>query len=165
MNYADLRKFDTTNGKGIATTLFVSGCGFHCKGCFNKEAWDFSYGNPFTKEIEDRFIEYAKNGHVSHVSLLGGEVFHQDLDVILHLVKRIKEKVEKPIWIWTGFTWDTLIQDEKKLEILQYVDALIDGQFQLENKDINLKWKGSSNQRNLNVQESLKQNKIILLED
>lgn len=165
MNYADLRKFDTTNGKGIATSLFVSGCGFHCKGCFNEEAWDFSYGNPFTKEIEDGFIEYAKNEHISHVSLLGGEVFHQDLDVILHLVKRIKEEVEKPIWIWTGFTWDTLIQDEKKLQILQYVDVLVDGQFQLENKDINLKWKGSSNQRILDVQESLKLNKIILLED
>ena len=95
MNYADLRPFDATNGTGIGTSLFVSGCLFHCKECFNKEAWDFNYGKPFTKEVEDYFINCAKNPHVDHVSLLGGEVFYQDLDIILNLVKRIKQEVNK----------------------------------------------------------------------
>lgn len=157
MNYADIRKFDTSNGLGIATTLFVSGCNFHCKGCFNKEAQDFSYGKPFIKEIEDEFIKYAKDNHVNHVSLLGGEVFHQDLDVILNLVKRIKQEVNKPIWIWTGFRWDELIKDKKRLEILKYIDIIVDGQFEQDKKDINLKWMGSSNQHIYLVKEKLKE--------
>jgi anaerobic ribonucleoside-triphosphate reductase activating protein len=162
MNYSDLRKFDTTNGThGISTTLFVSGCNFHCKGCFNEDAQDFSYGEPFTKEIEDKLIEYAKNPHVNHVSLLGGEIFHQDLDGILNLVKRIKQEVNKPIYIWTGFTWDKLIKDKDKLKILRYIDMIIDGQFELDKKDINLNWMGSLNQRVILVQPSLEQNKII----
>jgi anaerobic ribonucleoside-triphosphate reductase activating protein len=162
MNYADLRKFDTTNGThGISTTLFVSGCHFHCKGCFNEEAQSFSFGQPFTKEAEDKLIEYSKNPHVNHVSLLGGEVFHQDLNIILNLVKRIKNEVNKPIYIWTGFKWNELIKDKDKLSILEHVDIIIDGQFELDKKDINLNWMGSLNQRVILVQSSLKQNKVI----
>lgn len=162
MNYADLRQFDTTNGtNGISTTLFVSGCKFHCKGCFNEEAQDFSYGEYFTNEIENKLIEYANSPHVDHVSLLGGEVFQQDLTVILNLVKRIKEDVKKPIYIWTGFTWNELIEDENKLNVLKYVDVIIDGQFELDKKDVNLKWMGSKNQRVINVRQSLLENKII----
>ena len=165
MNYADLRPFDATNGTGIGTSLFVSGCLFHCKECFNKEAWDFNYGKPFTKEVEDYFINCAKNPHVDHVSLLGGEVFHQDLYVILNLVKRIKTEVKKPIWVWTGFVFDELIKSKPQgniiNDILQYIDILVDGQFEIDKKDINLLFKGSSNQRIIDVQESLKQNKII----
>ena len=161
MNYADIRPFDAVNGIGIGTTLFVSGCLFHCKNCFNKEAWDFDYGKPFTKEVEDYFINCAKNPHIDHISLLGGEVFHQDLDTILNLVKRIKTEVNKPIWIWSGFTYEELIKSKPKLSILKYIDVLVDGQFKQELKDINLKLRGSSNQRIINVQESLKQNKVI----
>ena len=161
MNYADLRPFDATNGIGIGTSLFVSGCLFHCKECFNKEAWDFNYGKPFTKEVEDYFINCAKNPHIDHVSLLGGEVFYQDLDVILNLVKRIKTEVNKTLWVWSGFTFDELLKDKSKANILKYIDILVDGQFEIDKKDINLLFKGSSNQRIIDVQESLKQNKII----
>ena len=166
MNYADLRPFDATNGTGIGTSLFVSGCLFHCKECFNKEAWDFNYGKPFTKEVEDYFINCAKNPHVDHVSLLGGEVFYQDLDIILNLVKRIKTEVKKPIWVWTGFVFDELIKSKPQgniiNDILQYIDILVDGQFEIDKKDINLKFKGSTNQRVIDVQESLKQDKVII---
>ena len=166
MNYADLRPFDATNGTGIGTSLFVSGCLFHCKECFNKEAWDFNYGKPFTKEVEDYFINCAKNPHVDHVSLLGGEVFHQDLYVILNLVKRIKTEVKKPIWVWTGFVFDELIKSKPQgniiNDILQYIDILVDGQFEIDKKDIKLKFKGSTNQRVIDVQESLKQDKVII---
>ena len=161
MNYADIRPFDAVNGIGIGTTLFVSGCLFHCKNCFNKEAWDFDYGKPFTKEVEDYFINCAKISHTNHVSLLGGEEIYQDLNIILNLVKRIKTEVNKPIWIWSGFTYEELIKSKPKLSILKYIDVLVDGQFKQELKDINLKLRGSSNQRIINVQESLKQNKVI----
>ena len=161
MNYADLRKYDTTNGTGIGTSLFCSGCNFHCPFCFNKQAQDFKFGQPFTKEVEDKLIEYAKDKHVNHVSLLGGEIFHQDLKVILHLLKRIKKEVNKPIYVWTGFTWQELLKDDRKIEILKYIDVLTDGRFEQDKKDINLLYKGSWNQMTINVQDSLKQNKVI----
>lgn len=161
MNYADLRPFDATNGVGIGTTLFVSGCNFHCKDCFNQKAWNFNYGKPFTKEIEDYFIKCASNSHISHISLLGGEVFHQDINVILNLVKRIKTEINKPIWIWTGYTYEELLSSNKK-ECLKYIDVLVDGRFKINEKDITLTFRGSSNQRIIDVQKSLKSNKIIL---
>lgn len=161
MNYADMRKYDTANGKGISSSIFFSGCNFHCSGCFNQEAQNFKYGRKYTKEIENQFIEYLKDKHVSHASLLGGETFQQDLDIIYNLVRRIKEEVNKPIWTWSGYTFENLIKDKNKLKILNYIDVLIDGQFELDKRDLNLKYRGSKNQRVINVQESLKQNKVI----
>ena len=161
MNYADLRKYDTANGSGIGTTIFVSGCNFHCPNCFNKEAQNFNFGQPFTKEVEDKLIDYAKDIHVNHVSLLGGEIFHQDLNIILHLVKRIKEEVNKPIYVWTGFTWEKLLKDDRKIEILKYIDVLTDGRFEQDKKDMNLLYKGSTNQIEISVQESLKEGRIV----
>lgn len=133
--------------------------------CFNKEAQDFNYGKPYTKDIEDLFISYIKDEHIDGVCLLGGEVFQQDLEVILNLVKRIKTETRKPIYAWTGYLWENLIKDKKKLEILQYVDVVIDGQFEEDKKDLTLKHKGSTNQREIDVKESLKQNNIMLWED
>ena len=161
MNYADLRKYDTANGSGVGTTIFVSGCNFHCPNCVNRTAWNFNFGQPFTKEVEDKLIDYAKDIHVNHVSLLGGEIFHQDLNIILNLVKRIKEEVNKPIYVWTGFTWEELLKDDRKIEILKYIDVLTDGRFEQDKKDMSLLYKGSSNQITINVQDSLKQNKVI----
>lgn len=162
MNYVKLRKYDTSNWSGINSTLFVSGCNFHCKGCFNKSAQNFLYGKPFTKEVEDLFISYIKDDHVDGVNLLGGEVFHQDLDIILNLVKRIKTEVGKPIYVWSGYTWEELLEDRNKLEILKYIDVLIDGRFEEDKKNLTLKHKGSTNQREIDVRESLKQNKVVL---
>ena len=164
MNYADLRKYDTANGSGIGTTIFVSGCNFHCSNCFNRTAWDFNFGQPFTKEVEDKLIDYAKDVHVNHVSLLGGEIFHQDLNIILNLVKRIKEEVNKPIYVWTGFTWEELLKDDRKIEILKYIDVLTDGRFEQDKKDMSLLYKGSWNQKTIDVKSSLSKGKIIKYE-
>ncbi|MBP3929097.1 MAG: anaerobic ribonucleoside-triphosphate reductase activating protein [Peptostreptococcaceae bacterium] len=163
MNYADMRRYDASNWSGINSTLFVSGCTFNCKGCFNKVAQDFNYGKPYTKEVEDLFISYIKDKHVDGACLLGGEVFQQDLDIILNLVKRIKTETGKPIYVWSGYLWENLIQDEKKLKILKYIDVLIDGQFEEDKKDLTLKHKGSTNQREVNVKESLNKNKVVLV--
>ena len=162
MNYSDLRPIDSANGLGVSTTLFVSGCNFHCLGCFNKEAQDFNYGKPFTKEVEDNFIKYAQNKHVNHVSLLGGEVFHQDLNIIYNLIKRIKADVNKPIWIWTGFIFEELIKNDKAYEILKMIDVLVDGQFIQKLYDYNLLFRGSSNQRIIDIQKSLKSQEVVL---
>lgn len=133
--------------------------------CFNKEAQSFTYGKPFTKEVEDLFISYAQDIHVQGVCLLGGEIFHQDLDGILKLVRRIKNEVNKPIYCWTGFLWDDLVKDNRKLEILKYIDVIIDGKFEEDKKDLSLKHKGSWNQREIDVKKSLSKNEIILWEE
>lgn len=161
MNYANIKRYDVANSIGIASTIFFSGCKFNCKGCFNKEAQNFNYGKPYTKEVEDLYISYLQDEHVKCANLLGGEVFQQDLNVIYNLVDRINKEVGKPIWVWTGYLFEVLIQDENKLKILKQIDVLIDGQFKIDKKDLNLKFRGSSNQRVINVQESLKQGKVV----
>lgn len=147
MNYAKIIKYDTGNWDGINTTIFFSGCDFHCPGCFNKEAQDFNFGKPFTKEVEDLFISYAKSEHVDGVCILGGEPFQQDLDILLNFVKRIKREVQKPIHMWTGYLFEELLKDYKKFDILKYVDTIVDGHFIESEKDLNLKYRGSRNQR------------------
>ena len=132
--------------------------------CFNRTAWNFNFGQPFTKEVEDKLIDYAKDVHVNHVSLLGGEVFHQDLDVILNLVQRIKEEVNKPIYVWTGFTWEELLKDDRKIEILKYIDVLTDGRFEQDKKDMSLLYKGSWKKKTIDVKSSLSKGKIIKYE-
>lgn len=164
MKYAEIKKFDVANSPQVGSTLFVSGCKFHCKGCFNEVAQDFNYGEEWNEEIEDKFIEYLNHPQVKHANLLGGEIMQQDNNIILNLVKRIKSETNVEIWTWTGCLWESLIQDKNKLEILKYIDVLVDGQFELEKKNLNLKYRGSFNQRVIKVRESLEQGKIILYE-
>lgn len=161
INYAEIKRFDVANSPFIGSTLFVSGCNFHCKGCFNEVAQDFNYGKPFTKEVEDLFISYLQHPQVRNANLLGGEIMQQDSKIILNLVKRIKQETNVSIWVWSGYLFEQLIQKEDKLKILSYVDVLIDGKFELDKRDLNLRYRGSSNQRVIDVQASLKQNKII----
>ena len=165
MNYTKMMKYDTSNWDGITATIFFSGCKFHCPGCFNQEAWDFNHGRPFDKKAEDLFISYAKNPHVTGVCLLGGEVFQQDLDRILDLVIRIKREVRKPIHVWSGYTYEELMADEKKMVILCHIDTLVDGPFIFKQKDLRLKHRGSSNQRVIDVQASMQSGQIVLIED
>ena len=165
MNYTKMMKYDTSNWDGITATIFFSGCKFHCPGCFNQEAWDFNHGQPFDKKAEDLFISYAKNPHVTGVCLLGGEVFQQDLDRILDLVIRIKREVRKPIHVWSGYTYEEIMADEKKMVILCHVDTLVDGPFIFKQKDLRLKHRGSSNQRVIDVQASMRSGQIVLIED
>lgn len=162
MNYANIKPLDVSNGEGICVSVYFSGCTYKCPGCFNKEAQDFNYGNPYTQETEDLIIKYAKNTHVKNVCLLGGEPLQQDLNKILSLCKRIKNEANKGIWLWTGGLFEDHIKNDKKLEIFKYIDVIIDGPFILEQKDLSLVYRGSKNQRVIDVKKSLKENKIIL---
>ena len=164
MNYAQIRKFDVTNGPGVRTTLFVSGCTHKCDGCFNNEQQNFNYGNEFNKETEDEFIKYTLNPQIKGVNILGGEPMQQTKDnTLLNLLKRIKKETAKPIWLWSGYTYEQILSDPKKLELLNQVDVLIDGKFQIANRNISLKYRGSSNQRVIDVKKSLKENKVITI--
>lgn len=164
MRYAKIRKLDVTNGPGIRTTLFVSGCTHNCEGCFNKEQQDFNYGNEFTKETENEFIEYTKSRQIKGVNILGGEPMQQTKDdSLLNLLKRIKIETNKPIWLWSGYKFEEIIIEPKMLELLKQVDVLIDGKFEIEKRDLMLKYRGSENQRVIDVKKSLEQNRVIEL--
>lgn len=163
MNYAQIRKFDVTNGPGVRATLFVSGCTHNCPGCFNREQQDFNYGNKWTKEVEDSFIEACKNPQIVGVSILGGEPMQQDYNTMKNLFSRIKEETNKPIWVWSGYNFGQLLMTEHTKDLLNYIDVLIDGKFIQAKRDLMLKYRGSSNQNVINVQESLKQEKVVLL--
>ena len=162
MNYAQLRHYDVANGPGVRASIFVSGCKFNCKGCFNKEAQDFNYGNIYTKEVENKFMEYVLDDNVKGISILGGEPLMQTTDYsLLNLLKRIKKETNKEIWMWTGFIYETAILDEKRKEILNYVDVLVDGQFDESKKVLNLKFRGSTNQRIIDLNRTRLTGKII----
>lgn len=164
MNYAKIRKYDVANGPGIRTVLFVSGCTHNCLGCFNVDQQRFNYGNKWSKEVEDKFIQYCKDKQVDGVSILGGEPFQQNMDAdFINLLRRIKEEVRKPIWVWTGYTLDEVFQWPHKIDYLEYIDVLIDGRFDITKRDINLMYRGSSNQRVIDVKKTLKENKLSLL--
>lgn len=164
MNYAKIRKFDVSNGPGIRATLFVSGCTNGCKGCFNTELQDFNYGNKWTKEVEDEFINQVKNSNIVGVNILGGEPMDQIKDEsLLKLLKRIKEETKKSIWLWSGYLYEDIINCDKKNEILSYVDVLIDGRFEEDKRNISLKYRGSANQRIIDIIKSKESNKVIEL--
>lgn len=162
MNYAQIRKFDIANSQGISSSIFFSGCTHKCNGCFNSIAQDFNYGQPYTVEVEEKFIKCLQHPQVRNACILGGEPFQQELSILLNLVKRIKEETNVQVWVWTGYLFEDIINNKEIKKILEYVDILIDGRFILELKDLSLKHRGSSNQRVIDVQESLKENKIIL---
>lgn len=165
MRYASIREMDITNGIGIGVSLFVQGCTHHCKGCFNPETWDFNGGKEWTQDIENKFIELCKRPHIDCVSILGGEPFDQD-EHIYWLLKRIKLEVNKPLYLWSGYGYEYLINRDIPRDCLMenLIDYLIDGEFQLDNRDLSLKLRGSSNQRIIDVKESLKQDNIITIE-
>ena len=162
MRYAQIRKIDVTNGPDVRTTLFVTGCTNNCEGCFNKELQDFNYGEEWTKETEDKFLEYAKNENVNGVNILGGEPMEQVMDDSLYdLLLRIKNETGKSIWLWSGYLYEEIIKDNSKKRLLELVDVLVDGRFVIAKRDITLKYRGSSNQRVIDVKKSLEFNKII----
>jgi len=166
MYYAQIRKYDTANGPGIRSSLFVSGCTLKCKDCFNEDYNNFSYGKKWTPEVCDKFIEMIKEPQIKGVSLLGGEPMDQIRDDdLLNLVKRIKSETKKNIWIYSGYTYDQILLHEKRKEILSFCDTLVDDLFMKELKDLKLRFKGSSNQRIIDIKKSLMSGKIQLLED
>ena len=173
MHYADIKEYDIANGPGVRVSLFVSGCTHKCKGCFNAEAWDFCYGNLFTEKEEEKILESLGRDYISGITFLGGEPFeHENQKGILPLIRKIKERYpDKSIWCFSGYTFDKDIVgdmckkwDETK-ELISYIDVLVDGKFEIDKKDIKLKFRGSSNQRIINVKESLKKRKVIICDE
>ena len=169
MNYGTIKPTDIANGEGVRVSLFVSGCTHHCPGCFNYVTWDFNYGKPFTKETEDEILNLLSRNYIDGLSLLGGEPMEPcNQRCLVNLVDRFKEKYpNKTLWIYTGYTYDEdLIPGGKAYcevtdKILDQCDVMVDGEFVESLKDISLKFRGSSNQRILNIRETRKRNAIV----
>ena len=151
MNYAEIKKVDIANGPGVRVSLFVSGCRNHCKGCFNPETWDFDYGRPFTRETEDEIIEALRPSWIQGLSILGGEPTEEEnAAVLIPFLKRMRAVLpDKDIWLYSGYTYEAL----RDKEILTLVDVLVDGPFLLELKDAGLAFRGSRNQRIIDLRE------------
>lgn len=172
MNYASIKPTDVANGPGVRVSLFVSGCTHCCKECFNEEAWDFHYGREYTAGTEEKILEYLDHTYIAGLSLLGGEPLHPaNQKGILPLVEEAKRRFpKKTIWCYTGYDFekdilgDMMERLEETRRIFSCVDVLVDGKFEVENKDLNLRFKGSTNQRIIRVPESLALGKIVLWE-
>lgn len=170
MRYKKIIKFDTANGPGIRTTLFVSGCSHRCKGCHNPETWDPTTGYRFTKDTTEEILDSLDSDYISGLTLSGGDPLHfMNIRQISHLVSKVRSIYpNKSIWLYTGDTWEYLLKEayqyrnEYIYTILDNIDVLVDGKFDITKKDISLPYCGSSNQRVIDVKESLKTNKIIL---
>lgn len=173
MNYATIKPCDVANGPGVRTSLFVSGCRNHCKNCFNKETWDFSYGKPFTKDVEDEIIARLSPDYIVGFSLLGGEPFEPENQVaLIPVLERIKSIFpHKTVWCYTGYDYEADLLTGKKgtidtvMRMLANIDVLVDGRFVEELKDLNLRFRGSSNQRIIDVKSSLERDEIILWDE
>lgn len=171
MYYATIKKYDIANGPGVRVSLFVSGCTHHCKNCFNSEAWDFKYGNEYTEEVEQEILEALDKSYIQGLSLLGGEPFELvNQEGILPLVKKVRKLYpEKTIWAYSGYLFDKdLVPLSKKnnttKELLENIDVLVDGKFVEELKSPKLLFRGSSNQRIIDVVQSLKEGKVVIHE-
>lgn len=170
MNYSGIKTHDVANGIGVRVSLFVSGCTHHCKGCFNPETWDFCYGDPFTEKETEKIIAALAPDYIKGFSLLGGEPFEpQNQKALLPLLKKIKAAYpEKDIWCYTGYTLDKELLKESRArtdvtdEMLSYIDILVDGEFVEEKKDLNIRFRGSTNQRIIDVKETLHTGTVIL---
>ncbi len=170
MHYGQIKNCDIANGEGVRVTLFVSGCTNRCEGCFQPETWDFNYGKPFTKETEDEILAMLKPDYINGLTLLGGEPFEpQNQRVLLPFIKRVREAYpQKNIWAFTGFTLDKLQTQsphprcEVTDEMLSLIDVLVDGKFILAQKNIRLRFRGSENQRLIDLPASLKSGEVVL---
>ena len=160
MRYNKIRKMDISNGPGVRVSIFMQGCSFHCKNCFNPETHDFNKGEEFTYSTINKILELYNKDYIKGLSILGGEPLHEfNILGTIRLAKAFKEKFpDKTIWVWTGFLFENVINKD----IFKYIDVLVDGQFEEEHKDIRLKYCGSTNQRVIDVKQSIEQNKIVL---
>lgn len=172
MNYGEIKKYDIANGIGVRTSLFVSGCRHHCKGCFNPETWSFEYGKTYTKETENDIVSSLAPYYISGLTVLGGEPFEpENQATIVKLLKRVKEEyADKNIWVYSGYLFEELVgkipshaRCEVTDEMLSYIDILVDGEFVEAKKDISLHFRGSSNQRIIDVKKTLENGEISLI--
>ena len=165
MNYANLKTYDIANGPGVRVSLFVSGCTHHCKECFNREAWDFDYGNPFDQSVMDRILSALKPDYIKGITYLGGEPMDpRNQGGLLELSRQIKAAYpDKSIWCFTGYVYEHLPMVENvTAPLLELCDVLVDGPFILEQKNLSLRFRGSENQRLIDLPETRKQGKIVL---
>lgn len=169
MNYGAIKKCDIANGVGVRTVLFVSGCTHHCKGCFQPETWNFDYGERYTKETEDEIIESLRPDYVDGITLLGGEPFEPDNQrELVKLLRRIKKELpQKTVWSFSGFTYEELTGDSRAVcevtnEMLSMLDVLVDGEFVEAKRNISLRFRGSENQRLIDMNKTRKEGKIVL---
>ena len=183
MRYAQIRSMDISNGEGVGVSLFVQGCDRHCFNCFNPDTWDFNGGKEWTEETKNKFIKLIDRPYINRISVLGGEpLAEQNLDEVLSLIKEIRISFpEKTIWLYTGFEWNQIMNMQvmqpifsckdleskiqnilKRQEIIKMCDVLVDGEYIDEQKDLTLKFRGSKNQRVIDVKKSLAQNKVVL---
>lgn len=170
MYYAGIKYCSIANGPGCRTCLFVSGCTHHCEGCFNQEAWDFHYGQPYTREVEDDIVESLRPDYIRGLTLLGGEPLEPaNQKALLPLLRRVRRELpDKTIWCYTGYDYEEdvlpcrLGDPAVTQELLSLIDVLVDGEFHLAEKDIRLRFKGSANQRLIDVQKSLLRRTLVL---
>ncbi|MBQ8850701.1 MAG: anaerobic ribonucleoside-triphosphate reductase activating protein [Clostridia bacterium] len=173
MNFATFRTHDVANGSGVRVSLFVSGCTHHCKGCFNAEAWDFSYGEPYTEELEEKIISALAPDYIKGFSLLGGEPFEpSNQAALVGLLEKIKKTYpQKTVWCYSGYDFERDIlpcrlgDADITRRMINCIDVLVDGEFVEEKKDLSLRFRGSSNQRIINVPVSLEKGEVVLMEE
>lgn len=175
MRYAQIVPFEVCNGKGAGVSLFTQGCKFHCKNCFNQEAWDFNGGKEWNEDVKNIFFEIIKKPYIKRVSILGGEpLANQNALEVYELVADIRKKFpDKKIWLYTGYTWDELFFEEENLKEICYdqtrraimlgCDVVVDGRYIDSLRDVTLKFSGSSNQRVIDVKKSIEENMVVLL--
>lgn len=172
MNYSDIKNYDIANGPGVRVSVFVSGCTHHCKGCFNPETWDFNNGTPFTGETINEIIKMLKKHYIAGLTLLGGEPLeHSNQQGLIPLVKKVRETFpDKSIWCFTGYDFEKDVMGKmyadwpETKDLLSYIDVIVDGEFVEELKNVNLRFKGSSNQRTILVKDTIESKKITLWE-
>ena len=172
MNYGTIKNCDIANGVGVRVSLFVSGCTHHCKECFQPETWDFAYGQPYTQETEDELLRLLAPSYIDGLSLLGGEPMEpQNQRELVKLLRRVKRELpEKNVWCYSGYTLETDLLSPSRArcevtdELLSMIDVLVDGEFVLEKKNISLSFRGSENQRIIDLHATLKSGKTVVLD-
>lgn len=163
MRYADIKTMDIANGIACGVALFVQGCPFHCKDCFNQETWDFNGGKEWTDEIQKYFVDLASPYYIRRVSILGGEpLAPENIDTVDDIVREIRYVYgdTKKIWLYTGYTYEEV----KDKPIIPYIDVLVDGRFEVEKKNLDLAFRGSENQRLINIPETLEKGEVVIIE-
>lgn len=172
MNYATIKPVDIANGPGVRVSLFVSGCTHHCKGCFNTQAWDFQYGEPFTEAVQEQIFSYLDHDYMEGITLLGGEPMEpENQEGLLPFVRELKQRYpEKTVWCFTGYDFEKDILDrmmktsQTTRELVPLFDVMVDGKFEEELRNLSLKFRGSENQRILDVKKSLAEGKAVWME-
>ena len=166
MRYASIRDLDISNGEGVGVALFVQGCSRHCYNCFNQETWDYNGGKEWTKEVEDNFLKLIDRPYIKRVSILGGEPLEQGKDLfhVLYRIRQLKPIGTKDftIWLYTGYKFYEPTLSPTQNDIISSCDIVVDGEYRDDLKDFKLKWRGSSNQRVIDVTKSFRENKVVL---